>query len=378
MTLTRKLNAVLDAHVARSPEDLTEGSKTCACAHIIASREGHIQADVWRGHAQLFPQPVEVTQTAPRFDLASLTKVIVPATLAMQAIDEGRCALNTPLHTLIPGWCAPESGRDATLGELLNHTSGLPGWYKYYEDYAFPPDREDLPTLRTTILTRVMETPREAPGSRYAYSDLGYMALMVLLEELFEERLDVLAHQRIFKPLGMSQTRYVNLSHGEEPLHHAVATEVTPERGAVRGIVHDENTHLLGGVSGHAGVFGTAGDLVRFGHHLLGVDAGHISASDAIVSRHTLKACWHPDSGSALGHHRAGWDTPSGQRSSAGRGFSAGDTVGHLGFTGTSIWLERTSQTCAVLLTNRVHPTRERPGILEMRIATHEAILPHE
>ncbi len=376
MTLLAKIETIFDAHVATTARELEQAEKTCSCAHVVASKAGVEQVNRWRGRAALVPHTQELKpDQTPCFDLASLTKIIVPTTLAMQAVDEGRCTLETPLHALIPGWEVMDHARDATLGELLNHTSGLPGWYKYYEDYDFPPDVSVLGERRHTILERVLKTPRHAPGTHYAYSDLGYMALMVLLEELFEDRLDRLAHARIFEPLGMTRTRYINLLDGDAPLHEAVATECTPARGCVRGVVHDENTHLLGGVSGHAGVFGTAKDLLRFGEHLLGIDAGRVSREEAIVSQRTLRTFWSEESGSAHGHHLAGWDTPSGLRSSAGRGFSAGDTVGHLGFTGTSIWLERRTQTCAILLTNRVHPTREHAGILEMRIAVHEAIL---
>ena len=375
MSISDQLERLFDRHVARDAEELARRATT-GCAHVIATRRGETIADLWRGASQLVPEERPCSSDPPRFDWASVTKVVVPTTLAMIAVDEQRCTLQTPLDELISAWHTPAGQPRATLEQLLNHSSGLPAWHKYYEEMPFPPAQASLSESRRHVIERVLATPRVAPATRYAYSDLGFIALMVLLEELFETPLSELARARIFKPLGMDRACYVDLLRGDEPLQDAVATELTEARGLVRGVVHDENTHLLGGVSGHAGVFGTARDLARFGDHLLGVDSGRIASPEAIVSRRTLGAFLSPARRAPQGHHLAGWDTPSGERSSAGRGFRAGDTVGHLGFTGTSIWLERESGTCAVLLTNRVHPTRENPRIFKMRVAVHEAILP--
>ena len=160
----------------------------------------------------------------------------------------------------------------------------------------------------------------------------------------------------------------------EERIDDAVATERCARRGGVVvGRVHDENTALMGGVSGHAGAFCDAPDLLRFGVHMLGIDQGQ---GPGIVSREILRWCWSEAARGAAGHHLGGWDTPSGARSSAGRHMTPDATVGHLGFTGTSLWIDRAQQRVAVLLTNRVHPTRDNPHILAMRIAFHEAVAP--
>ena len=156
-------------------------------------------------------------------------------------------------------------------------------------------------------------------------------------------------------------------------LADAASTELAPRRGGiVTGFVHDENCYIQGGVAGHAGLFGTAADVARFGAHLLGVDRGE----SGIVSAETLRTCWSQASRGGDGHHLGGWDTPSGELSSAGRGFAADRTVGHLGFTGTSLWIERGEGVVASLLTNRVYPTRENTMIKPLRVAFHEAVLP--
>ena len=357
-------------------DDLSEIATTRAAsaAHGIAATRNELLCDIRLGKAQLTPiERALVTQEdgEPIFDLASVTKPLVPVTLAMQAVSEGKLSLETPLSEILPEW-----DNDATFGQLLNHTSGLPAWYKYYLEH--PLSHEDPAAWRAeraTVLARAMSAEKHPAGEVYAYSDLGYMTLMVVLEEVFGEPLDTLATDRIFAPLQMQQTRYVNLLAGDAPIADAVTTEVCSVRGAVTGIVHDENTMVLGGVSGHAGVFGTASDLLTFCRELLTIDAGNTSNALGITPE-VLRAFWSRETMGAGGHHLAGWDTPSGQRSNAGRGFPRESTVGHLGFTGTSIWIERASGTIAILLTNRVHPTRENPLIFDMRVAFHEAIMP--
>jgi len=138
----------------------------------------------------------------------------------------------------------------------------------------------------------------------------------------------------------------------------------------VVGEVDDDNTAVRGGVSGHAGCFATAQDVGRFAEHMRCIDQGDLG----IVSQEVLQHCWSERARGADGHHLGGWDTPSGPRTSVGRGFGRRSTVGHLGFTGTSMWVERERGVVAVVLTNRVHPTRDNPRILELRIDVHEAV----
>lgn len=365
----RALSA-LTPFLTHDPAALATTHATSAL-HALAASPSAILCDHVLGLSQLLPTARALSRPHPIFDLASVTKIIVPATLAMQAVTQGVLSLSTPLQELLPEW-----DNQATLLHLLNHTSGLPAWHKYYLEYPLEGLTQGAwRAQREAVLERVIATPKAPAGSVYAYSDLGYMALMVVLERALGERLDVLARERIFAPLEMERTRYVNLLEGDEPLEDAVTTELCPVRGVVRGIVHDENTQVLGGVSGHAGVFGSAHDLLKFARALLEVDAGEERHALGI-SPEVLGQFWSEQARAQGGHHVAGWDTPSGERSSAGRGFPRSSTVGHLGFTGTSLWMDRASGTAAILLTNRVHPTRENPRIFAMRVAFHEAIMP--
>jgi CubicO group peptidase (beta-lactamase class C family) len=317
-------------------------------------------------------------------DIASLTKPLVAATLLMQAVDEGLASFADPVSKYVSGWYfSDDKDREsATLLHLLNHSSGLPAWDKFYLRYPLAPSPDVADATRAEIITTIVRTPLEAPpGTRNCYSDLGYILLGNILERVFDRSLRDLAHERIFTPLDMRQTAYVSPAHGDRPLDAAAATEdCALRKRLVVGTVHDENTEIIGGVSGHAGVFSTARDLLKFCRHILAIDRGTLDRP-GIVSRETLRFCLSEKARAANrqphpGHHLGGWDTPSGKLSSAGRGFQAGNTVGHLGFTGTSIWIERDLDLIAILLTNRVYPTRENALIKDLRVAFHEAVLP--
>ncbi|TXD38444.1 beta-lactamase family protein [Lujinxingia vulgaris] len=330
------------------------------------------------GRTSFEPGALSVSPETP-FDIASVTKALVGATLAMQAIDRGLADWHAPLCELFAPWRQHPDPRAAqvTFLQLLNHTSGLPAWHKYYLEYPLSPSPKRAEHTRRDVVARICQTPLCGdPGGIYAYSDLGYILLASVLEAIFEKPLAEVARAQIFLPLQLQHTDYVWAARGDTPLTGAAATERCELRGGVvKGSVHDENTEIIGGVSCHAGVFSTADDLLRFGLHLLAIDHGE-EVDAALVSRETLHFAWSEQAAMAGGNHRGGWDTPSGATSSAGRGFLPATTVGHLGFTGTSLWLEREKGVVSVLLTNRVYPTRENARIKAARIDFQEAVLP--
>lgn len=315
-----------------------------------------------------------VSETTP-FDIASLTKPLVGATLAMIAVEEGRIELDTPIREVFAPWKeASKEAREISFLDLLSHSSGLPAWRKFYLEYPLDPDPETARRTGDEVLGQLLQTKLEgAPGKRHCYSDLGFLLLKSVLEALFPEaRLEDLARERIFLPLDMKNTTYVSLFRGDSRLEEAVVTEFCPLRSRlIRGEVHDENTNIIGGVSTHAGVFSTALDLLRFGQHLLAIDRGDMP-ENPLVSREVLHQFWSSDL-DVPGSHLGGWDRPSGKRSSAGRFFSPRHTVGHLGFTGTSIWLERQRGIVSIFLSNRVYPSRGNQAIKGARVAFQEA-----
>lgn len=319
------------------------------------------------------------------YDLASLTKVVGTTTALMLLVEEGKVDVDAPISRYVVEW--PDEGEKArvTVRHLLTHSAGLP---------AFEPLWRSL-RGRDAYLHRIVETPLEySPGTRIVYSDFGAILAGFIVERVSDQRLDVVLQERIFGPLGMSDTGFNPLQWDEfgraaagdgsadmadgdaeaevpsaDILSRIAPTEVdTVFRGQhVHGVVHDENAYAMGGVAGHAGLFSSARDLAVFAQMLLNggsVDGVRLLDS-ATIDRFTRRQ--KPGSSRALG-----WDTPS-EHSSAGDYFSA-SSFGHTGFTGTSIWIDPERDVFVVLLTNRVNPTRENQRHVEFRRDVHDAV----
>jgi CubicO group peptidase (beta-lactamase class C family) len=292
------------------------------------------------------------------YDLASLTKVVATTTMAMILVDEGKLDLDQPVQELLPGFTGP--GKEAvTVRHLLTHSSGLPAVAPLYKEIQG----------QAAYLERIQAMDLESPpGSRSTYSDLGIILLGVILERTAGQPLDAFVRERVFVPLRMRDTRFLPPA---ELWPRIAPTEVDPWRGRlIQGEVHDENAFALGGVAPHAGLFGTAGDLARFAQMLLngGTFEGRRIVSQETVALFTRRA-GIPHSDRALG-----WDTKSAEGSSAGTLFSP-RSFGHTGFTGTSIWIDPERDLFVILLTNRVHPTRENNLIREARPAVADAVV---
>jgi CubicO group peptidase (beta-lactamase class C family) len=287
------------------------------------------------------------------YDLASLTKVIATTTLALQAVREGRLELDQPVQRYLPSFRGPGKER-VTVRHLLTHSSGL---------------RADRPLWRLTpgpdsALGLVDAMPLDTvPGARMVYSDMGAIVLGRVIERVLGGRLDRLARDRIFRPLGMHSTRFRPPA-AWLPRIAATEYDTTWRKRIVRGEVHDEKAAWLGGVAGHAGLFGSALDLLGFGEWLLGEVRRDAPFAREFVRRQQLV----PGSSRALG-----WDTPA-AGNSAGSGLDAA-SFGHTGFTGTSLWVDPSRELVIVLLTNRVHPTRNNPRIDPLRIAIADRVV---
>jgi CubicO group peptidase (beta-lactamase class C family) len=238
---------------------------------------------------------------------------------------------------------------------LLLHDAGLPAWRPLYRETS----------EAAGALTLALATPLDtSPGVRFTYSDLGAVALTAVVERLVREPIDGFLARVVFAPLGMQDTRFLPPRSWRERI---APTERDPWRGRVlRGEVHDENAARLGGVSGHAGLFSTGPDLGRFAFWLL--DAWHGRARTGPAVPWTEVRLFTTRYGEPPGSSRAlGWDTPS-DGSSAGHCLAPG-SFGHTGFTGTSLWIDPSRELVVILLTNRVHPTRENNAIRRVRPA---------
>lgn len=303
------------------------------------------------------PQPV-TSETI--YDMASLTKVVGLTTAAMMLVSAGTLDLDAPVQRYLPAFHGAGKER-VTIRHLLTHASGLPAWRPLYREAS---SREDaLMLVDTTPLLH-------QPGGTFVYSDLGAIVLTQAVEAVAREPLDRFLETRLFGPLGMHATRFLPPQSWRSRIAPTENDSAFRHR-VLRGEVHDENAGRLGGVSGHAGLFGTAGDLVRFAQWLLelrgarltpgrrpGVSRPHLPS--ALVLEFTRRQDLPPGTSRALG-----WDTPS-RNSSAGTKLSA-SAFGHTGFTGTSVWIDPEKDLFIILLTNRVNPTRANTKILQVR-----------
>ncbi len=291
------------------------------------------------------------------YDLASLTKVVATTTAAMILVDEGRLDIDQPVSAFLPGFRGGLKDK-VRVSHLLTHSAGVDWWAPLFKELQ----GKQAYLQRIQAMDLVYE-----PGTKSLYSDLGLILLGEILERVAGEPLERFVGRRVLAPLGMRDTLF---RPGPALRPRIAPTEQDPWRGRLlRGEVHDENAFALGGVAPHAGLFATVPDLARFAQMMLngGVYDHQRIVSRATVERFTRRA-GIPGSSRALG-----WDTPSAP-SSAGSFFSA-SSFGHTGFTGTSLWVDPERRLFLILLTNRVHPTRENKLIMEARPAVADAVI---
>lgn len=331
-----------------------------ACGrHRIAS----ISLNVRTGGAEAFhltcglarrSPPRQAAQDQP-YDLASLTKALAGSTVAASLVHEGLLDPSAPVSEHLP-----QIDPRITLQHLLDHTSGLPKWNALYADHE---TAWGLHATRQAMLDAACRTPLEAPpGERHVYTDIGYLVLLRLIEAVTGRPFDQLFAERVLEPAGIHDLRW------GWPM--AAATERCPVRGAlIEGTVHDLNCAALGGVSTHAGLFGTARSVSLLAQRLL--DATASPSAHARLPGAVLAAWW---ARRGLGSHTGGWDTVSrGSYTSTGACFPD-DAVGHLGYTGTSLWISPSRQTIVTLLTNRIHERDDLTGIRAVRPELHDAV----
>ena len=298
------------------------------------------------------------------FDLASLTKVLATTMAVMQLYERGQVALDTPVPEWLPEFAAANSSdkrrAQVTVRMLLDHSSGLPGYARLFESAC---------TRREMIGAAIHQPLTTDPGTRDEYSDIGFIILGRLIEKITNERLDTYCRREIFEPLGMRTAVY---RPGPDARASIPPTEDdrTFRRRIIQGEVHDENASNMDGVAGHAGLFSDALDPLRVAGCML--TGGRTSAGTQLFSPQTI-ALFATRSLQPPGTSRAlGWDTPS-TPSSAGKLFSP-RSIGHLGFTGTSLWIDLDAGVAVTLLTNRTWPDRSSQAIRELRPGFHDTL----
>jgi serine-type D-Ala-D-Ala carboxypeptidase len=334
-----------------------------ACVSVGAEAVALVHA----GHATIDPALEPLTgQTL--FDVASLTKVMATTPLFMKLVDEGRLALDAPLGDLLP-----DAGMllvRVTPRQLLAHASGLAAWRPFYQAY-----RGDPAAFRVELRRLLRESvPVHEPGSREEYSDLGFMVLLDLAEQITGEPFDEAVRRHVLEPVGLRETFFIPLpvSTTGAAGRSFAATERCPWRGrVVRGEVHDENAWAMGGVAAHSGLFSTASDVAKLARWT--ADCVHGRRPDEVSPRVARRFCAR--AGIIEGSDRClGWDGVTRGESSSGSRF-VDDSIGHTGFTGTSVWIDLEHEIVVVLLTNRIHPTRDNIRIREYRPRFHDAVM---
>jgi beta-glucosidase-like glycosyl hydrolase/CubicO group peptidase (beta-lactamase class C family) len=294
------------------------------------------------------------------YDLSSLTKVVATTTIAMRLSEGEKIGLDIPVNSYLPEFSGANKD-SVTIKHLLTHSSGLPSWEPLWE-YA---------SDRSEALSYICDLPLiYHPGDSMVYSDLGIILLGEIIQNVTGQQLDRFVRDSIAGPLGLKTLNYMP----EDSLTGSIApSEIGGElnRGLIQGSVHDDNTYFLGGISSHAGLFSNAEDLAVFSVMCLneGIYKHHRFFHPATVKEWTTRQNLPAGSERALG-----WDTPSDNESSAGDYFSA-QSYGHLGFTGTSLWIDPVREIAIILLTNRTFPTRYNEGIFKVRRDFHNAVM---
>jgi len=335
---------------------------------------------VRHGHQVIFFESYGLRQTSPEtfpmtretlFDLASLTKPLSTGLLYMRMWGQGKVRLEQGVEEAF-GNLEDPGKQKISVQQFLSNRSGLPSWRPYYQDY----EAGNCPVSKEEILEKVLAEPLESlPGECECYSDLGYMLLGWILEKSVGLPLDRIFQREIAGPLRLRNTGYRRIAGSGEASQdtHAdmAATEFCPWRNRViKGEVHDENGYLLGGVAGHAGLFSSAEEVDRIVEEVFkGLDG----RSD-LFKTDALGVFLNRSSTSSEGTWALGWDTPSEKDSTSGSLFSK-NSFGHTGFTGTSLWMDLERRISVILLTNRIHPTRDNAAIRTLRPLVHDTIL---
>jgi serine-type D-Ala-D-Ala carboxypeptidase len=346
-------------------------------AVLLVRFRGHVAYQGAFGCAALIPQS-EPTTLETVYDLASLTKPLATATAVLCLIQDGKLRLEDVLHAYFPELQDRAVG-SATVFHLLHHSSGLPGWRPLYEEIAAQ-ERQHPGFLGSQATGKfaveyIGREPLVYPcGTRSLYSDLGFILLGLMIERVTSFSLARYCRERIYQPLGIQRLLFVPTNgrggvEGPVTVESIAPTEDDRWRGRLlRGEVHDENAYALGGIAGHAGLFGTATAVMTLADVWLNGYLGRSSFFNTDLVRRFVTR----DSNTLGSSWGSGWDTPS--RPSSSGCYLSPQSFGHLGFTGTSLWIDPAVELEVVLLSNRVHPTREDTRIQQFRPLIHDVV----
>ena len=330
---------------------------------LLVSTDDSVVFSEAYGYADILSQRLITRDTV--FDLASLTKPLSTTLAVMKLVQQSKLGLKQNIGSILPRFNSTEK-EQINIEHLLYHNSGLSDYRPYYKSLSKfePNNRRDA--LRELLVEEPLINP---PGKQVLYSDIGFMILSWVIEKVSGNRLDRFVTEEIYSPLGLENLFFVDVDSKPRKAKFAATEFCTWRNVLLNGVVHDENAYVVGGVEGHAGLFGTADDVYRLLSVLLSVFHGR--SEDHIFEKELLQTFFKPrvDTGRGLG-----FDTPSLTGSSCGLYFSK-KSVGHLGFTGTSFWMDLDRNVIVILLTNRVHPSRDNNKIKAFRPKLHDMVM---
>ncbi len=356
-------------------------------AVLLIAHKGKIIYHQAAGVTTKSSQEKKELNCATYFDLASLTKPLVTAAAVAVLLDKNELSLKDVVSQYLPGVSGPVKNQ-MTLFHLLNHCAGLPAWKAYYkniieEDQKRPGFLGSDAAKKAVFKLAQNETLIAAPGEKSLYSDIGFILLQEIIEIISGTSLDQFFSQQIassvstplesfFRPIAQKPDHFENI-------HFAPTEDVDWRGGVIEGLVHDHNAFVLGGVAGHAGLFSTAAgvyQLVGLWQDALDQNKNSVLFDPQIARLFTTRQIG--ERSPAGSSWALGWDTPScspdGLRiSSSGQFFSA-NSFGHLGFTGTSIWVDPENKLTVIFLSHRVHPDANNNAIRRFRPELHDII----
>ncbi|MGH7906479.1 MAG: serine hydrolase domain-containing protein, partial [Candidatus Binataceae bacterium] len=315
------------------------------------------------------------------FDLSSLTKPLATTICLMMLVRDGKLRLDDRVTRFFHNF-GVHGKSNITFRHLLAHCSGLAAWRAFYQQIAAVEKSGKVNFMasqgaREFVYQQIhRDKPEAAAARKTIYSDLNFILLGETVEQIAGMSLNRFCREKLYRPLGLQSTDFIDISmvrsrRLEPVVEMFAATEVCPSRKRLLvGEVDDENAFAMGGVAGHAGLFAPARDVDRLAAELI---AGYAGRADLIPQK-IMSEFWRRDAAVSGSSWALGWDTPSPGRSSSGHHFSSA-AVGHLGFTGTSIWIEPEREIAVTLLTNRVHPRRDNQGIREFRPRIHDLVM---
>jgi CubicO group peptidase (beta-lactamase class C family) len=352
------LNLVRDASMDDSIRTTLDRAVTDSAfpgAYVVVGTHDRILAAYGAGHLDWSPSPAPTDRTM--WDMASLTKVIATTSSLMQLVETHKVQLDAPVQHYLPAWTGPNKDK-VTVRDLLTHSSGLPAWRPLYKEA----------TDASTAMSLAYATPLDTlPGVRMVYSDIGGILMGEIVRAVSGERIDEYFERHIAVPLKLHDSMFLPPA---SLLPRIAPTEIDPWRQRhLRGEVHDENASMLGGVSGHAGLFSSAHDLARIAQLYLNhgmLDGVRIWKPETVALFTTVRD-------STFSNRALGWETPTGTNS-AGH-LMKRPAFGHTGFTGTSIWIDPAHDVFIVMLTNRVNPTRANTKITAVRQALADSVM---